>query len=126
MALGTPEHSGKVHGVGAYVTPITYFHMPVMTVNERAFKQLQFYIEQHKKDEECYNRMEAEYKRIIQELQRGKTSPYQGSSAFPQPLNQTSNQEVHMFKPMNPSHTHIVKVNAMIRIHKSISLFLTL
>ncbi|GMN49599.1 hypothetical protein TIFTF001_018769 [Ficus carica] len=70
MALGTPEHSGKVHGVGAYVTPISYFHTPAMTVNERAFKQQQFYIEQHKKDEERYNHMEAEYKRIIQELQK--------------------------------------------------------
>ena len=28
MALGTPEHSGRVRGVGGSVTPSVYFHIP--------------------------------------------------------------------------------------------------
>ena len=27
MALGNPEHSGRVRGVGGMVTPITYFNL---------------------------------------------------------------------------------------------------
>ncbi|CAL9008035.1 unnamed protein product [Prunus brigantina] len=29
MALGSPEHSGRVRGVGAYVNPSSYFNEPV-------------------------------------------------------------------------------------------------
>ncbi|XP_040372966.1 uncharacterized protein LOC121052304 [Rosa chinensis] len=28
LALGTPEHGGRVRGIGGFVTPSTYFHLP--------------------------------------------------------------------------------------------------
>lgn len=74
--MGTPEHFEKMRGVGAYVRSTTFFHKPTMIRNEHAFIQQKFYVEQHKKIEERYNRMEVEFERIIQELQNCNNSPH--------------------------------------------------
>ncbi|TYK10885.1 putative serine/threonine-protein kinase nek2 [Cucumis melo var. makuwa] len=36
QALGTKEHNGRVHGVGGYVTPTTYFHSVKKTSKDEA------------------------------------------------------------------------------------------
>ena len=46
MALGNPEHSGRVRGVGGMVTPITYFNLLNRT---KISELLQHLLEKQKK-----------------------------------------------------------------------------
>ncbi|EXB87077.1 hypothetical protein L484_010056 [Morus notabilis] len=49
MALGTPEHSRKVRGVGAYVTPKTYFSKPTKSMREILLEHQQWMLNRDKR-----------------------------------------------------------------------------
>ena len=65
MALGNPEHSGRVRGVGGMVTPTTYFNFPKRT---KTSELLQHLLEEQKKMNQQQREDAEERKSLLDQL----------------------------------------------------------
>ena len=67
MALGNPEHSGRVRGVGGMVTPTTYFNLSNRT---KASELLQHLLEEQKKLNQQQKEDAEERKSLLDQLRQ--------------------------------------------------------
>ena len=92
MALGTPEHSGRIRGLGLGPTPTTYFKLPrrgIRRQNEMLKSQLE---EERKKNEELQNKL--------------KEYEAQGLSQCSEKVGSNTRESVNKINTESPSHVY--------------------
>ncbi|PON76096.1 hypothetical protein PanWU01x14_038120 [Parasponia andersonii] len=83
MALGTPEYSGRVQGMGFYVSHRQYFHQPTLTKKQQSFDLKQWQDEQIRKMQQMLKEQEERFKAEIAKIQIRQQSNVGGSNTTP-------------------------------------------
>ncbi|PON36683.1 hypothetical protein PanWU01x14_326440 [Parasponia andersonii] len=109
MALGTPEYSGCVQGMGFHVNDGQYFHQLALTKKQQSFDLKQWQDEQTRKMQQMLKEQEEWFKAEIAKIQVGQQSNVGGSNTTP------SRPEVYR-EEVQPEEIH---VNPMVAIGTS-------
>ena len=83
MALGTPEYSGRVRGMGFHVSHRQYFHQPAPTKKQYPFDLKQWQDEQTSKMQQMLKEQEERFKAEIAKILAGRQSNVAGSNTTP-------------------------------------------